>query len=88
MNTVSVSFGDCTLSRLIVRDENGGEHHLDLSLVPDKKVFTLAFPKPKLTKVDGILKTLDVTQLNKVKSFFMTIDLDGLKVPTDPMSLI
>ncbi|MGY0202457.1 hypothetical protein ACW7EJ_02085, partial [Acinetobacter soli] len=46
------------------------------------------FPKPKLTKVDGILKTLDVTQLNKVKSFFMTIDLDGLKVPTDPMSLI
>lgn len=80
--------GDWVLTRLIVRDENGDEHQLDLSHIPDKKVFTLAFPKPKLTKVDGILKTLDVTQLNKVKSFFMTIDLDGLKVPTDPMSLI
>ena len=80
--------GDWVLTRLIVRDENGDEHQLNLSHIPDKKVFTLAFPKPKLTKVDGISKTLDVTQLNRVKSFFMTIDLDGLKVPTDPMSLI
>ncbi|MFC4682440.1 Ig-like domain-containing protein [Exiguobacterium sp. s149] len=80
--------GDWILSRLIVRDEDGGEHQLDLSLVPDKKVFTLAFPKPKLVKTEGVPKTLDITQLNKVKSFFMTIDLNGLKVPTDPMSII
>ncbi|UTT43501.1 Ig-like domain-containing protein [Exiguobacterium aurantiacum] len=80
--------GEWVLSRLSVRDQTGVDHELELTHIPDKKVFTLAFPKPKLTKVDGISKTLDVTQLNRVKSFFMTIDLDGLKVPTDPMSLI
>lgn len=80
--------GAWNIKRITVIDEDGNRHDLNLTKVTNKTLFTLYFPKPKLTKVEGIEKSFDITQLNKVKPFYMTIDLQGLNVPDEELRVI